>query len=107
MKTKFLHALTPVLAAAGALLLASCQGTSDTPTSAVSCSKCGTVSFKAPSTSYGGAGAGNKGYITLHDSRRMSCPDCDNILVSWAKTGHLTKHVCTSCGGSLRHCTRH
>jgi rRNA maturation endonuclease Nob1 len=23
------------------------------------------------------------------------------------KTGSLTKHVCKSCGGALRHCTQH
>lgn len=32
---------------------------------------------------------------------------CENQVIAMMKTGSLTKHVCKSCGGALRHCTQH
>jgi ribosomal protein S27E len=87
---------------ASAMLLASCQAPSH-PTSAVTCDKCRTVYFKAPGT----VTPGNKGFVTLRDASRMDCPDCENQVVAWMKTGSLTKHVCKSCGGGLHHCSQH
>ncbi len=94
---------------AAASLLSSCQApasasASAVPTSAISCSKCGTVYFKSPSST---AAAGGKGYVVLKSSSKMTCPDCDNQVVAWAKTGSFTEHVCKTCGTTLRHCTSH
>ncbi len=92
-------------------LLSSCQSgtTYVPPTSAVSCSKCGTIYFKAPVTGGGGVGAAGikGGFITLREASRMSCPDCENKVIAWVKTGTFTQHVCASCGGTMRHCTSH
>ena len=104
MKTKLIRTSLLGLAAIGTLLLASCQAPSSAPTAAVSCDKCGTIHFKAPFTGYG---PGNKGIVALRDASRMSCPDCENQVIAMLKTGSLTKHVCKSCGGALRHCTQH
>ena len=104
MKTKLIRTSLLGLAAIGTLVLASCQAPSSAPTAAVSCDKCGTIHFRAPSTGYG---PGSKGIVTLRDASRMSCPDCENQVIAMMKTGSLTKHVCKSCGGALRHCTQH
>ncbi len=58
MKTKLIRSLVLGLTA---FALVSCQAPSSTPTSAVSCNKCGTVYFKAPSTS---SGSGGKGFVS-------------------------------------------
>ncbi len=101
MKTKLIRSLFLGLAA---VALVSCQAPSSTPTSAVACSKCGTVSFKTPTTSALSAG---KGYITLTSASRMTCPDCENKIVAWSKGGAFTEHVCKSCGGAMKHCSHH
>jgi len=88
-------------------LMTSCQAPSSTPTSAVSCSKCGTVYFKAPQTSGVGAAGMKGGFITLRSASRMSCPDCENKVVAWVKGGTFSSHVCASCGGTMNHCTIH
>ncbi len=86
-----------------AALLSSCQTSTGTPQSAVTCDKCRTVYFKAPA----GMTPGNKGFVTLRDGSRMDCPDCENQVIAMLKTGSLTKHVCSSCGGTLNHCKQH
>ena len=92
-----------------ASLMTSCQAPShsSTPTSAVSCSKCGTVYFKAPATSGVGAAGMKGGFVTLKSASRMSCPDCENKVIAWVKTGTFTQHVCATCGGTMHHCTSH
>lgn len=110
MKTKLIKSSLLALAAFATLLLASCAAPSATPTAAVSCDKCKTIHFLAPSTGGGGApgAAGIKGgFVTLRHADSMSCPDCENQAIAMLKSGSLTKHVCKSCGGVLRHCTRH
>ena len=92
--------LTSLLGLSG--FLTSCQSTSSAPTAAVSCDKCRTVSFIAPSTS-----PGTKGIITLRNAASMSCPDCENQVIAMLKSGSATKHVCKSCGGTLHHCVNH
>lgn len=108
MKTQLIRSLILSLAALGTLALASCQATSaassSAPTSAISCAKCGTVFFKSPSTT---AAAGGKGYVTLKSSSKMTCPDCDNKVIAWVKTGAFTEHVCKTCGGAMKHCSTH
>lgn len=86
-----------------AALLSSCQSSSPAPTAAVSCDKCRTVYFKAPASMT----PGNKGFVTLQSSSHMACPECENQVIAWVKTGSLTKHVCNSCGGTLNHCKQH
>ncbi len=94
-----------------AALMTSCQAPSSTmPTSAVTCSKCGTVSFMAPAPTSGSGGsniAGGKGFVTLKSSSRMTCADCENKIVGWSKGGTFTEHTCKSCGGAMKHCTNH
>ena len=90
-----------------ASLMTSCQAPSSTPTSAVSCSKCGTVYFKAPAHSGVGAAGMKGGFVTLRSASRMSCPDCERKVVAWVKGGTFTEHVCASCGGAMKHCTTH
>jgi len=104
MKTKLINSTLLPLAAFATLLLASCAAPSSTPTSAVSCNKCGTVYFKAPSTT---SGSGGKGFVSLKPASRMDCADCENKVVAWVKTGSLTQHTCKTCGGTLQHCTSH
>jgi hypothetical protein len=74
------------------------------PTSAITCSKCSTVYFKSPSVT---SAPGDKGFVTLKSSSRMSCPDCENKVIAWAKHGEFTEHVCKTCGGAMKHCTSH
>lgn len=106
MKTKLIRSTLLGIAALSTLALASCQAPAKChmPTSAITCSKCGTVSFMAPSTS---ALSGGKSYITLKSASRMDCPDCENKVVAWAKGGAFTEHTCKSCGGAMKHCTSH
>ena len=94
--------LTSMLGLAG--FLTSCQTSTGVPESAVTCDKCRTVHFMAPFTGYGPA---NKGIVALRDSSRMTCPDCENQVIAMLKIGSLTKHVCSSCGGTLSHCRKH
>ena len=103
MKTRLL--LLATLAAAG--FLSSCAApthASSTPRSALTCSKCHTVYFKSPSVT---TAAGDKGFVTLKSSSKMSCADCENKVVSWVKTGTFTEHVCKTCGGAMKHCSMH
>jgi ribosomal protein L40E len=105
MKTTILKSITTGFLAIGALALVSCQAPMQRlPASAVTCSKCHTVSFKSPQVT---SAAGDKGFVTLRSSSKMSCPDCENKIVAWAKKGEFTEHVCKSCGGTMRHCTNH
>jgi ribosomal protein S27E len=87
---------------ASAMLLASCQAPSH-PTSAVTCDKCRTVYFKAPRS----VAPHGKGFVVLKDASRMECPDCENQVLAWVKTGRMTGHSCESCGGGLHHCSQH
>ncbi|MCF7787713.1 MAG: hypothetical protein K9N47_16405 [Prosthecobacter sp.] len=109
MKTKLIKSIITGLMAISALALVSCQATSAkpasySPTSAVTCSKCHTVTFKSPSVT---SAAGDKGIVTLRSSSHMSCPDCQTKLVAWGKKGELPEHSCKTCGGTMHHCTMH
>lgn len=104
MKTQLLRTALSGLAALVTLVLASCQAPSSAPSSALTCDKCTTIYFKAPTRSGPG---GKDGIITLRRAGTMSCPDCDNVALSWIKGGSLLKHTCKSCGGTLHHCLRH
>jgi hypothetical protein len=109
MKTKLIKSIIIAIMAVSALTLVSCQATaakhaSCCPTSAVTCSKCHTVTFKSPSVT---TAPGDKGIVTLHSSSHMSCPDCETKLVAWAKKGELPEHACKTCGGTLHHCSTH
>jgi len=84
-------------------MLTSCQTTTGTPQSAVTCDKCRTVYFKDSS----GINPSNKGFVALRDASRMECAECENQVIAWVKTGSLSKHTCNSCGGKLHHCKNH
>lgn len=89
-----------------ALTMVSCQSTGGTHEtgSAVTCDKCKTVWVKRPSN-IGGAGKGG-GVTTYRDNQAMKCPDCENAIATFVKTGQL-KHRCNHCGGTMTHCTAH
>lgn len=36
----------------------------------------------------------------------MKCPDCENAVAHFFKTGKL-EHACSTCGGEFVHCTAH
>ena len=90
-----------------ALTMVSCQSTGGTQDagSAVICDKCKTVWVNRPSN-IGAAGKGGGGVTTYRDARVMKCPDCENAMATFVKTGQL-KHRCTRCGGTMTHCTSH
>ena len=99
--------LTQTLLLAGifglASLMTSCQSTSASPTSAVTCSKCKTVWVKTPQQAGGGKIGG---YTVLKNTKSMVCPDCESAVATFFKTGSL-KHHCNSCGDTLTHCEAH
>ena len=90
-----------------ALTMTSCQSTGGTQDagSAVMCDKCKTVWVKRPSN-IGGVGKGSGGVTTYRDAKVMKCPDCENAIVTFVKTGQL-QHRCGNCGGTMTHCTVH
>ncbi len=82
--------------AVGALLLTGCETTTNQPTrTAVSCEKCRTVWVP---------GAGPAKFAGYSVGKQMVCPDCVSMVENYMKTGEM-KHTCTSCGGTLKHCT--
>ena len=90
-----------------ALTMVSCQSTGGTQEagSAEMCDKCKTVWVKRPSNK-GGVGKGGGGVTTYRDAQVMKCPDCENAIVTFVKTGQL-QHRCGNCGGTMTHCTVH
>lgn len=100
---------TRILILAGSLglvtLLPSCQstGTSTAGTEAVMCDKCKTVWVTGPTT----IGSSGRNPVTVwRDVKTMTCPDCESAVTTFFKTGSL-KHACSSCGGTMTHCTQH
>ncbi len=89
-----------------ALTMVSCQSTGGTQEagSAVMCDKCKTVWVKRPIDTFAGRKGG--GVTTYRDAKAMKCPDCENAIVTFMKTGQL-KHRCSHCGGTMTHCTTH
>ena len=87
--------------------MTSCQTTGETTDAgyAVMCDKCKTVWVKRP-THIGGVDKGGGGVTTYRDAKVMKCPDCENAIVTFVKTGQL-QHRCTHCGGTMTHCTVH
>lgn len=72
-------------------------------TEAVMCDKCKTVWVRKPET-IGSPGRGQ--FTILRDSKTMTCPDCQLAINNFWKTGSM-KHVCSTCGGTMTHCTQH
>ncbi len=88
-------------------MLSSCAApvhVSAVPHSAITCSKCSTVYFKSPNVT---TAPGDKGFVSLKSSSKMSCADCESKVVAWTKTGEFTEHTCKTCGGAMKHCTGH
>lgn len=102
----------PVFLKAGLLFhstftITPCQttgGATDAGTAAM-CDKCKTAWVRLR-TNIGGGGKGGRGVTTYHDARVMKCPERDNAIVAFVKTGQL-QHRCTHCGGTMTHCTVH
>lgn len=99
MKLKNLKLLFIAIAAsATGLALTGCQTTAgESHRKAVACEKCKTVWVP---------GAGPSKFAGYSTTTRMSCPDCVSAVENYINTGDL-KHTCASCGGALKHCTKH
>ena len=88
-------------------ILPSCQ-TAAAPataagTEAVMCDKCKTVWVNTP-VSIGAPGRMQT--VMYRDSKTMTCPECQLAIANFWKTGQM-KHTCSTCGGTLAHCTQH
>jgi hypothetical protein len=78
-------------------------GRNEAGTDAIMCDKCKTVWVRKP------AAVGSPGRIQtviLRDSKSMTCPECTQAVSGLGKSWSA-KHVCSSCGGTLTHCTQH
>lgn len=78
---------------------ASCVGPRRQPESAIFCPKCEMVwvemtDFDDPYR------------MSTVPGQVMKCPDCENAVVHFFKTGKL-EHACSTCGGELVHCKAH
>lgn len=93
------RARTSLLALGLIALAAACASSRQRPENAVFCSKCETVWVEIPDSTdpYG---------FTMVDTEVMRCPDCENAVVHFFKTGELA-HACSSCGSELVHCEGH
>ncbi len=103
MKTKF-HTKITVLAAAAALLISSCTSmrpqSGTTRVSGLTCDKCEAIWLPTVAAT----GKPGSGYHTYRMSRKMVCPDCENIMATFMRTGKFS-HSCPSCGGQITRCT--
>jgi hypothetical protein len=82
----------------------SCESTGAGDTagrSAVSCDRCKTVWVQRVSQA-GGIGKSGSAII-YRNEKAMQCPDCENAIATFFKTGKL-KHHCDHCGGTMIHC---
>lgn len=91
------------------LALASCQSggvaaepSHDMPAMAARCDKCQVTWVK---TSY--ANGRTPGSIAYRDTQKMTCPDCEERMSNFFKTGQLTEHHCNACGGNMTPCATH
>lgn len=87
------------------VLLAGCQftGKREPPplreAKAVICPKCETVWVE-------GLDLNDPYMMTYRPEKVMKCPDCKSAVESFFTTGKLA-HTCETCGGDLKHCTKH
>ena len=106
MKTKLIKLM---LAAVAALTFSNCSSTGGNfaspaaGTDAIMCDKCKTVWVRTPTA----VGAPGRMQTTIYrDSKSMTCPDCAQAVEGFGKS-LSAKHVCSSCGGTMTHCTQH
>lgn len=66
----------------------------------IMCNKC--ESFWLPRV--GSIGKPGGGHVTYRASRRMICPQCEDIVATFFRTGRFT-HVCPGCRGNITRCT--
>ncbi len=94
MKLTKLH----LVVALGAMMFTGCETTAGSAArTAVGCEKCKTVWVP---------GAGSAKFAGYNVGKKMVCPDCVSMAGNYMKTGEM-KHACKSCGGALKHCTKH
>lgn len=107
MKNKHHLCLTLKIAilACIAFPMLACQTTARGPGKAVMCDKCKTV-WVSQATPVGGGTKAGPGFVVYRDVKSMECPECENAVVTFFKTGQL-KHRCSHCGGTLSHCESH
>jgi hypothetical protein len=99
MKTKSF--ISAFLALAAIVSLSACQTASSTagPTEAVTCSKCQMVAYKR-------TGIVGKQLQVLR-GENMTCPDCKSMAENYFSKHVSLKHTCSTCGGTVAHCTVH
>ena len=68
------------------------SGTAPAASVGVKCDKCGTVWVQEPN-----------GKLRTHKVPRMRCPDCEDAVIHFFKTGEL-RHYCSHCEGTLQTC---
>jgi ribosomal protein S27E len=102
MKTTHTKSLLITGALGIAMMLTACQTAPTHPTSAITCNKCQTVWVQTPD----GSGKPGSGYYELRSTKKMVCPECQDAILTFLKTGKL-RHHCNICGGTLDHCTSH
>jgi hypothetical protein len=96
------------MALSALLALAGCasDNVAVTPThemdpAAMRCDKCQVTWVKSPYN------ADKRGGIAYRDTQKMTCPDCEERMSNFFKTGKITEHHCNACGGNMTACATH
>jgi len=82
-----------------AFLAASCVTPRRKPEAAIYCPKCEMVWVEMTDFD-------DPYHLSTVPGQVMECPDCENAVVHFFKTGKL-EHACSTCGGEFVHCTVH
>jgi len=45
--------------------------------------------------------------MTVLRGETMTCPDCKSMASNFFSKAASLKHTCSTCGGTLTHCTMH
>ena len=69
---------------------------------AMRCDKCQVTWVKTPYKGGHGASA-----IQYRDTQKMTCPDCEEKMSNFFKTGKIMEHHCNACGGNMAACETH
>ena len=68
---------------------------------AMRCDKCQVTWVKTPYN------VDKRGGIAYRDTKKMECPDCEERMSNFFKTGRITEHHCNACGGNMMACETH
>ena len=51
--------------------------------------------------------ADKHGGVAYRDTQKMTCPDCEERMSNFFKTGKIVEHHCNACGGNMIACETH